>query len=65
LIFAHLVLCAAAIRFLPAAEIVRFGLAFLCFAYRAFCARLILLRPAAEIVRDEPFKLALPSAASA
>ncbi len=62
--FAHLALCAAAIRFLPAAEIVRFGLAVLVFAHRAFCARLILRRPAADIVRDAPFEL-LPSAASA
>ena len=63
--FAHRALCAAAIRFLPAAEIVRFGLAVLCFAQRAFCARLILRRAAADMVRDAPFELTLPSAASA
>jgi hypothetical protein len=53
--FAHLARCAAAIRFLPAAEIVRFGLAALTFAHRAFCARLILGRAAAGMVgRDAP-----------
>jgi hypothetical protein len=62
--FAHLALCAAAIRLRPAAEIVRFGLAVLCFAHRSFCARLILRRPAADIARDAPFEL-LPNAASA
>ena len=61
--FAHLALCAAAIRFLPAAEIVRFGVAVFCFAHRALCARLILRRAAADI-RDAPFEL-MPSAASA
>jgi len=55
--FAHRARCAAAILLLPAAEIVRFGLAVLCFAHRAFCARLILLRAAADIVRDAPFEL--------
>ena len=61
--FAHRALCAAAIRFRPAAEIVRFGFAVLVLAHRAFCARLILRRPAADIVRV-PFEL-LPNAASA
>ena len=61
-IFAHRALCAAAIRFLPAAEIVRVGFA-LCFAHRAFCARLIFCLPAADIVRV-PFEL-LPNAANA
>jgi hypothetical protein len=47
--FAHGALWAAAIRFLLAAEIVRFGFGrarpfTFCFAHRAFCARLI-LRP--------------------
>jgi hypothetical protein len=54
-IFAHLALCAAAIRFLPAAEIVRVGLVawppVFCFAQRAFCAKLIFLRADADIVR--------------
>jgi hypothetical protein len=62
--FAHLALCAAAIFFLAATDIVRFGFAVLVFAHRAFCARLIFLRPAADIVRDAPFELP-PSAASA
>jgi hypothetical protein len=65
--FAHRALCAAAIRFLPAVEIVRFGFGACPFAFaqRAFCARLILRRPAADIVRDAPFELTLPKAASA
>ena len=63
--FAHLARCAAAIRFLPTAEIVCFGLAVRCFAQRAFCARLIFRFPAADIVRDAPFELPLPKAASA
>jgi len=44
----HRARCAAAIRFRPAADIVRFGFAVLVFAHRAFCARLILCRPAAD-----------------
>jgi hypothetical protein len=46
--FAHLALCAAAIRLRPAAEIVRFGFGAwpFAFAQRAFCAGLILRRPA-------------------
>ncbi len=48
-IFAHRALCAAAIRFLPAAEMVRFGVAF-GFDHRAFCARLIFRRAAADMV---------------
>jgi|ERR1035441_1896203 hypothetical protein len=50
--FAHRARCAAAILFLPAAEIVRFGLGArpFAFAQRAFCARLIRLRPAADMV---------------
>ena len=51
-IFAHLARWAAAILFLPAAEIVRFGFAArpLVFAHRAFCARLIRLRAEADMV---------------
>jgi hypothetical protein len=50
--FAHLARCAAAILFLPAAEIVRlgFGARPFAFAHRAFCARLIRLRAAANMV---------------
>jgi hypothetical protein len=52
--FAHLALCASAIRLRPAAEMVRFGfgvrLASFCLAQRAFCAKLIFMRPAANIV---------------
>jgi len=49
---AHRALCAAAIRFLPAAEIVRvgFGARLFAFAHRAFCARLMRLRTEADIV---------------
>jgi hypothetical protein len=56
LTFAHLALCAAAILFLPAADIVRLGLAApaliwaVLFAHRAFCARLIRLRAEADRV---------------
>lgn len=60
--FAHRALCAAAIRLLPAAEMVRFGLAVLTFAQRAFCARLILRRAAADM-RNEPFEVKVPNAA--
>jgi hypothetical protein len=51
-IFAHRALCAAAILFLPAAEIVRFGFGArpFAFAHRALCARLIRLRADADIV---------------
>jgi hypothetical protein len=35
--FAHLALCVAAMRFLPAAEIVLFGISF-CSAHHALCA---------------------------
>jgi hypothetical protein len=51
--FAHLALCAAAILFLPAAEIVRFGFAArpFAFAHRARCARAILRREAADTIR--------------
>ena len=51
--FAHLALCAAAIRFLPAAEIVRFGFGarLFAFAHRAFCARLMRLRADADTLR--------------
>jgi hypothetical protein len=62
--FAHRALCAAAIFFRAATDIVRFGCAVLRLAHRAFCARLILRRPAADM-RDAPFELTLPSAASA
>jgi hypothetical protein len=50
--FAHLALCAAAIRFLPAIDIVRFGFGArpFAFAQRAFCARLIRLRAKADMV---------------
>jgi hypothetical protein len=53
LIFAHLALCAAAILFLPAADMVRFGFSArpFAFAHRAFCAKLIFLRAAADMVR--------------
>jgi len=74
--FAHLALCAAAIRFLPAAEILRLAgaepvdfatsVGFDCFrtdAHRAFCAKLIRLRADADNVC---FGLvALPDAAPA
>jgi hypothetical protein len=50
--FAHRARCAAAIRLLPAAEILRLGFGGrpLVFAQRAFCARLIFLRAAADMV---------------
>jgi hypothetical protein len=56
--FAHLALCAAAIRFLPAAEIVRFGFGarLFAFAHRAFCARLIRLRAEADMVCSMPLE---------
>jgi hypothetical protein len=63
--FAHLALCAAAMRLRPAAEIIPFGWAAFCFAHRAFCARLILLRAEADIVRDAPLELTLPKAVRA
>jgi hypothetical protein len=51
--FAHLARCAAAIRFLPAAEIVRFGFGAwpFAFAHRAFCACAILRRETADTMR--------------
>ena len=51
--FAHLALCAAAIRFRPAADIVRFGFGARPFtlAHRAFCASAIFRREAADIIR--------------
>jgi len=63
--FAHLALCAAAMRLRPAAEIILFGLVAFCFAHRAFCARLILRRAAGDRVRDALFELTLPKASSA
>jgi len=51
--FAHLARWAAAILFLPAADIVRLGFtlpAWPFFAQRAFCAKLIFLRAAADMV---------------
>jgi hypothetical protein len=71
--FAHLALCAAAILFLPAAEIVRFTIvmpvatgcdSFRVFAHRAFCAMLIRRRADADKVRRS-FDPELPKAASA
>src|ERR1019366_9638003 len=52
-IFAHRARCAAAIRFLPAGDIVRlgFGARPFAFAHRAFCARLIRLRTEADTPR--------------
>jgi hypothetical protein len=55
--FAHLARWAAAILFLPAADIVRLGFTLSAwsfaalFAHRAFCARLIRLRAEADKVR--------------
>jgi hypothetical protein len=51
--FAQRARAAAAILFLPAAEIVRFGFAarLFVFAHRAFCARLIRFRAEADRVR--------------
>ena len=48
--FAQRARAAAAIRFLPAADMVRFGFGVrpFAFAHRAFCARLIRLRVDAE-----------------
>jgi hypothetical protein len=57
-VFAHRALCAAAIRFLPADVMVRFGVAF-CFTHRAFCARLIFWRAAADMVLFLPPATAL------
>ena len=74
--FAHRTLCAAAILFLPAAEIVRVRFtgadavaaagfdSFRACAHRFFCARLIRLRADADNVRCL-FELELPKAASA
>jgi hypothetical protein len=76
--FAHLARCAAAILFLPAAEIVRFTIVkpvvfaktaagcdpFRAFAHRFFCARLMRLRASADRVRP-PSECELPKAASA
>jgi hypothetical protein len=61
-IFAHLARCAAAIRFLPAAEILRLGAdptnfattgcdPFRILAHRAFCASAIFRRDAADMIR--------------
>ena len=64
LTFSHLARCAAAIFFLPAAEIVRFGL-FACpfaFVHCFFCTMLIRLRAEADNVGC-PFALELPKAA--
>ena len=73
--FAHLAREAAAILFLPAADILRLAGAdpvtafagcdpLRVFAHRAFCARLIRLRADADNIRC-PFEPALPKAASA
>ncbi len=74
--FAQRARAAAAILFLPAAEIVRVRFTgaeavatagfdpFRAFAHRFFCARLILLRADADNVR-RPFEFELPKAASA